>query len=62
MESMREIVKQQYGQAALRVKSGGSACCGATAASALSCDPITANLYDAAQTGALEDLGVRAGT
>ena len=31
------------------VKSGGSSCCGATAASELSCDPITSNLYDSAQ-------------
>src|SRR5205814_1302756 len=42
---------EKYGQAALRVKSGGSSCCGATAASSLSCDPITSNLYDQAQTG-----------
>ena len=50
---VREIVKEKYGQAALRVKTGGSNCCGATAASGLSCDPITSNLYDPAQTGAL---------
>jgi SAM-dependent methyltransferase len=49
--NMREVVKEKYGQAALRVKTGGSSCCGATAASGLSCDPITANLYDAAQAG-----------
>jgi SAM-dependent methyltransferase len=45
------VVREKYGQAALRVKSGGSSCCGATAASGLRCDPITANLYDAAETG-----------
>src|SRR6266702_3772343 len=52
MESgdVREVVKGKYGQAALRVKSGGSSCCGATAASGLGCDPITSNLYDATQT------------
>jgi SAM-dependent methyltransferase len=49
--NMREVVKEKYGQAALRVKTGGSSCCGATAASGLNCDPITANLYDAAQAG-----------
>ena len=27
----RNIVKEKYGQAALRVQSGGSACCGASA-------------------------------
>ena len=46
---IKEVVKEKYGQAALRVKTGGSSCCGATAASGLGCDPITANLYDPAQ-------------
>src|SRR5882762_1690185 len=46
---IKEVVKEKYGQAALRVKSGGSSCCGATAASGLGCDPITANLYDSSQ-------------
>jgi len=27
---IKEIVKEKYGQAALRVTSGGSSCCGAT--------------------------------
>src|ERR1700758_2882700 len=47
---IKEVVKEKYGQAALRVKTGGSSCCGATAASALGCDPITSNLYDTSQT------------
>ena len=29
---IKDVVKEKYGQAALRVRSGGSACCGATAA------------------------------
>jgi arsenite methyltransferase len=45
--SIREVVKEKYGQAALRIKSGGSSCCGATAS--CGCDPITTNLYDAWQ-------------
>src|SRR4029077_6422768 len=48
--NIREVVKEKYGQAALRVKSGGSSCCGATAASGPGCDPITSNLYDDSQT------------
>ena len=48
---IRDVVKEKYGQAALRVKSGGSSCCGATAASGLGCDPITSNLYDVSQAG-----------
>jgi len=48
---IKDVVKEKYGQAALRVKSGGSSCCGATASSGLGCDPITSNLYDSAQAG-----------
>ena len=47
--NIKDVVKEKYGQAALRVTSGGSSCCGATPASGLSCDPITSNLYDEAQ-------------
>jgi len=57
---VKEIVKEKYGQAALRVKTGGSSCCGATAVSTMSCDPITSNLYDSAQTGALPEEAVLA--
>lgn len=59
-ENVREVVKEKYGQAALRVKTGGSSCCGATAASALTCDPITSNLYDAAEKGTLPEEAVLA--
>jgi arsenite methyltransferase len=58
---IKEVVKEKYGQAALRVHSGGSSCCGAGAAlSDGCCDPITSNLYDAAQTGALPKEAVLA--
>src|SRR6185312_6200691 len=50
---IKEVVREKYGQAALRVNSGGSSCCGASAALDGCCDPITSNLYDAAQTGDL---------
>jgi arsenite methyltransferase len=46
---IKEVVKEQYGQAALRVTSGGSSCCGASASTG--CDPITSNLYDTQQAG-----------
>src|SRR5215469_5878959 len=46
---IKEVVKEKYGQAALRVKTEESSCCGAAPASGLSCDPITSNLYDASQ-------------
>jgi arsenite methyltransferase len=51
---IKEVVKQKYGEAALRVKSGGSSCCGATASTA-GCDPITTNLYDPAQAGQIPE-------
>jgi arsenite methyltransferase len=44
---IKEIVKEKYGQAALRGTSGS--CCGAADSSSSTCDPITSNLYDAAQ-------------
>ncbi|MBZ5688384.1 MAG: arsenite methyltransferase [Acidobacteriia bacterium] len=56
---IKEVVKEKYGQAALRVKSGGAASCCATTSSANSgcgCgDPITANLYDSAQAGQIPE-------
>jgi SAM-dependent methyltransferase len=49
--NVKEVVKEKYGEAALRVtnKTGLSSCCGSAPSSGLSCDPITANLYDASQ-------------
>jgi arsenite methyltransferase len=51
---IKEAVKQKYGEAALRVKSGGSSCCGAAAATGC-CDPITTNLYEASQAGQIPE-------
>jgi arsenite methyltransferase len=48
--SIRNVVREKYGQAALRIATGGSTCCGATASDGLNCDPITSNLYDALQS------------
>src|SRR5450756_958524 len=50
---IKKVVKEKYGQAALRVKTGGSAsCCGTDSAANSGCgcvDPMTANLYDSSQ-------------
>src|SRR5580693_3877758 len=51
---IREVVKEKYAQAALRVGGGGSSCCGATATTGCA-DPITSNLYDASQTSQLPE-------
>jgi len=51
MSDIKEVVKERYGQAALRVMTGAaSSCCGSKPAPIGSVDPITANLYDEQQT------------
>ena len=57
---LKDALKEKYGQAALRVNTGGSSCCGAASAPDNCCDPITSNLYDEAQTGALPEEAVLA--
>jgi arsenite methyltransferase len=57
---IKEVVKEKYGQAALRVKTGGSSCCGASAGGIGQCDPITSNLYEASQTNAVPEDAVLA--
>jgi SAM-dependent methyltransferase len=53
---VQEIVREKYAEAARRVTSGGGSCCSPSAAGDACCDPITSNLYDAAQvTGLPED-------
>ena len=51
---IKSVVKEKYGQAALRVQSGGSSCCGATAGTGCG-DPITSNLYDGTQAGQIPE-------
>jgi arsenite methyltransferase len=53
---IKEAVRAKYAEAALRAKTGGSSCCGSSPASASGCaDPITSNLYDAAQAGQIPE-------
>src|SRR5579863_8509226 len=59
-QGVKEIVQEKYGQAALRVTTGGSSCCGASAALDGCCDPITSNLYDADQKLELPENAVLA--
>src|ERR1700693_3527353 len=58
--NIKEVVREKYGQAALRVTSGGSGCCGATPAGGLSCDPITSNLYDESQAQQIPEAAMLA--
>jgi arsenite methyltransferase len=60
-ENIKEAVKEKYGQAALRVKTGASSsCCGASSATGSTCDPITSNLYDAAEAGQVPEAALQA--
>jgi 2-polyprenyl-3-methyl-5-hydroxy-6-metoxy-1,4-benzoquinol methylase len=54
MSDIKEVVRQKYGEAALRVTAGGSSCCGTSAATGCG-DPITSNLYDASQAGQIPE-------
>ena len=59
--TVKEVVQEKYGQAALRIVSGaGNSCCGGAAALDACCDPITSNLYDAAQQGEVPDTAMKA--
>lgn len=58
--AVREVVREKYGQAALRVVAGqGNGCCGASGALG-GCDPITSDLYDEGQTAVLPEQAVLA--
>jgi SAM-dependent methyltransferase len=59
--NITEVVKEKYGQAALRVASGGgSCCCGAAPSDGHCADPITSELYSSDQTGELPETAVLA--
>jgi arsenite methyltransferase len=61
MSDIKEVVKEKYGQAAMRVISGeASCCCGGKPAPLGAVDPITANLYDQKQTCGLPTEAVLA--
>ena len=59
-ENIKEVVKEKYGQAALRITTGGNSCCGAASAMDGYSDPITSNLYDANQKGEVPEEAVLA--
>jgi arsenite methyltransferase len=65
--AIKELVQEKYGEAARRVSKGQGlpadccasiGCCSGSAAAA--CDPITANLYDEAQSIELPDTALKA--
>ena len=61
MSDVREVVRERYGEAALRVLGGQDrgSCCG-TGGCCASDDPVTRDLYDAVTTAALPEAAVLA--
>src|SRR6266581_2494283 len=57
-DEIKETVKQKYGQAALRVAGGERGSCGGTGS--CGCDPVSSNLYDAAETATVPEGAVLA--
>ncbi len=55
---IKEVVKEKYGQAALRVTTGGSSCCGGSPATGA--DPITSNLYNGTQAAEVPEDAMKA--
>jgi arsenite methyltransferase len=53
-QDIKEVVRQKYGEAALRVRTGGSSCCGGSPATGCG-DPITSNLYDSTQAAQIPE-------
>src|SRR6204780_3558834 len=50
--NIKDVVKEKYGEAALRVASGqANSCCGGSSACGTEVDPITANLYGDSEKG-----------
>ena len=52
---IKEAVKEKYGEAARRVKTGRSSCCGAE-----ECDAITSRLYSEEESGGVPDQALQA--
>ena len=50
-ENVKEVVRERYSQAALRVSTTGASCCGGGSSVGSCSDPITSNLYDPSQIG-----------
>jgi arsenite methyltransferase len=55
MPDVKQIVQQKYGEAARRVGTGRSGCCGTSPVASGGCDPITSNLYDASEVGSVPE-------
>src|SRR6202142_1589446 len=59
-ENIKEVGKERYGQAALRVIKGGSTCCGPAPAVEGCPEPISSNLYHRRQTSQIPEAALLA--
>ena len=57
--NIKDVVKEKYGEAALRVLDGGGSCCGASAGCGTD-DPITSHLYDETQAMQIPEEALKA--
>lgn len=57
---IRDVVKEKYGQAALRVLNEGNTCCDTNTCCGNDSDPITSRLYDAAQISQIPEDALKA--
>src|SRR5687767_10530063 len=53
MDGIKEVVQQKYGEAAVQARSGVKPGCGCGTSACCEADPITSNLYDDDQAGAI---------
>src|SRR5262249_29954632 len=57
---IKEVVKEKYGEVALRVLNEESSCCGASFGCGTEVDPITSNLYDQSQASEIPEEALKA--
>src|SRR5579871_3455570 len=58
---IKDVVREKYGEAALRARTPAkSSCCGTSSRCTADGDPVTSNLYEAAETSAIPEQAVRA--
>ena len=53
MDTIKDVVQQRYGEAALQARQGLKAGCGCGTSACCDADPITSNLYDESQAAAI---------
>ncbi|MGH8637960.1 MAG: arsenite methyltransferase [Burkholderiales bacterium] len=59
-QTIKDVVKEKYAQAATRARTARASCCGGNASALSCCDPITSNLYGEAEAGEVPELALRA--